>query len=130
MKNKHLWKPSKFIMTADGCKISRVPHEVEIGSRFIGDLIAEAYEKVIPQHTQGLLLDLGCGKVPLYEMYKNYVSDNICVDWENTLHKSPYLDYEFDLNQGIPLASEQFETLALILVTDILIKRKIIFLKL
>ncbi len=101
-------------MTKHGCKASR---DVALSSRFIADILAKVYEALIKQHAHGLLLDLGCGKVPLYQVYKDYISDNICIDWANTLHKCPHLDYEFSLNQGIPLADEKFDTL---LVTDVL----------
>jgi SAM-dependent methyltransferase len=114
MKNRHLWKPSKFVMTKRGYRGS---NEVGLGSRLIADILAKVYEKAIRQHAYGLLLDLGCGKVPLYELYKDYVSDNICVDWVDTLLKSLHLDYEFDLNDGIALPDEKFDTL---LVTDVL----------
>jgi SAM-dependent methyltransferase len=87
------------------------------GSRFSADILATAYESVIKRYASGLLLDLGCGNVPLYEIYQHYVSDNICVDWENTRHKSLFLDHSFDLNQGISLPSETFDT---ILATDVL----------
>jgi len=115
MKNKSLWKPSKYLAIAH--KSSRDPKEVGIGSRFIADIEYKVYEKIISEHAHGILLDLGCGKVPLYEVYKNYVVDNICVDWINTYHKNLYLDYEFNLNEPIPLKNEQFDT---ILVTDVL----------
>jgi SAM-dependent methyltransferase len=117
MQNKHLWKPSKFVLTPNGCKASKNPREVARSSRFTADLLARVYEGAIKRHASGVLLDLGCGKVPLYEIYRDHVSDNICVDWENTHHKSPFLDHSFDLNRGIFLPSETFDT---ILATDVL----------
>jgi SAM-dependent methyltransferase len=86
-------------------------------SRLSANILAVAYESAIKRHASGLLLDLGCGTVPLYEIYQHYVSDNICVDWENTRHESVFLDHSFDLNQGISLPSETFDT---ILATDVL----------
>jgi SAM-dependent methyltransferase len=115
MKNKSLWKPSKYLARAH--KASRNPKDVSIGSRFIADIQYKVYEKAIIKHAHGILLDLGCGKVPLYEVYKDYIVDNICVDWINTFHKNSYLDYEFNLNKPLPLRDEQFDT---ILNTDVL----------
>jgi SAM-dependent methyltransferase len=117
MQNKHLWKPSKFVVTAKGCRASKDSKQVARGSRFAVDILATAYEGAIKLHASGVLLDLGCGNVPLYEIYQSHVSDNICVDWEGTRHKSPFLDHSFDLNHGIPLPSETFDT---ILATDVL----------
>jgi len=117
MKDKHLWQPSKFIRTKRGYRASRNPKEVFIGSRFFGDVQARVYESVLRQHASGLLLDLGCGMVPLYDSYRDRVSDTICVDWPNSTHKSRHVDFEVDLNGEIPLASNQFDT---ILATDVL----------
>jgi len=117
LKNKHLWKPTKFVITGNGCRASRDPSQVWIGSRFVGDIAARVCEKVIKEHARGLLLDLGCGHVPLYEVYRNYVSNNVCIDWAGTWHKSPYLDYECDLNSLLPLPDGTFDT---ILLTDVL----------
>jgi SAM-dependent methyltransferase len=117
MKNKELWMETKFVKTKQGYMPSRDIKQLGIGSRFIASIQLKVYEKIIKQHARGLLLDLGCGNVPLYEVYKENVSDNICVDWENTLHKNPYLDYQIDLNDKLPLESEQFDT---ILATDLL----------
>lgn len=81
MKNKDLWKPSKFVYKRGNLIASRDPNEVGIGSRLISDIIAAIYNKNLKLHAKGKLLDLGCGKVPLYNSYKDYISDNICVDW-------------------------------------------------
>ncbi|WP_414584601.1 methyltransferase domain-containing protein [Scytonema sp. PCC 10023] len=117
MQNKNLWTETKFIKTAQGYKASNDAKNVIISSQIIVNIQGKIYEKIIGQHARGLLLDLGCGNVPLYGIYKDQVVDNICVDWGNTLHKNPYLDYEFDLNSTIPFESEKFDT---ILLTDVL----------
>ncbi|NEU76753.1 class I SAM-dependent methyltransferase [Hassallia byssoidea VB512170] len=117
MQNKNLWTETKFIKTAQGYKASNDPKNVSLSSHIIANIQASIYEKIIRQHATGLLLDLGCGNVPLYGIYKDLVQDNICIDWGNTLHKNQYLDYEFDLNNVLSLESEQFDT---ILSTDVL----------
>lgn len=117
MKNKNLWKATKFIKTSYGFKATEDPEILPIGSRFIGSILANLYPKLIRQYARGLLLDLGCGSVPLYEMYKEYVTDNICVDWSNSLHDGKYLDNEANLNEKIDIASNTFDT---ILTTDVL----------
>lgn len=117
MKNKDKWKASKYVYRKGRLIGSRNPKELGIGSRLIGDIIASLFGTYIPKYAKGKLLDLGCGKVPLFEVYKDYVTDNICVDWKNTLRKNEYLDYEFDLNEKIPFNNGEFDT---IILSDVL----------
>ena len=76
-----------------------------------------AYERALRAHANNVLLDLGCGFVPLYGIYKDLVSEAICVDWPNTLHKSPHLDETWDLNQPLRAPDAQYDT---VLLTDVL----------
>jgi SAM-dependent methyltransferase len=63
-----------------------------------------------------VLLDFGCGLVPLYDAYRGFVSSIVCLDWENSPHSNPYLDATQDLSGVINLESESFDT---ILVSDV-----------
>jgi SAM-dependent methyltransferase len=117
MQNSDQWKSSKFVMTDRGLRASRDPTKIGVGSRLIADLQAVLYDRLIREHARGVLLDLACGDVPLYATYRPLVEDNVCTDWSNTEHKSPFLDHEFDLNQGISLDDASFDT---ILITDVL----------
>jgi SAM-dependent methyltransferase len=45
------------------------------------------------------------------------VQDNICVDWQQSLHASPHLDLTADLNGRLPFDDRTFDT---ILLTDVL----------
>ena len=117
MQHKELWQPTKFVSTPKGLRASRDPEQVVRGSRFVADAQAQMYEKAIKEHASGSLLDLGCGFVPLYGVYKDFVRENICVDWDRTLHRSPHLDYTCDLNGTLPLQEEVFDT---VLLTDVL----------
>lgn len=65
--------------------------------------IAEFYEQVIPVHATGDLLDLGCGNVSLFGMYKPFVRNITCVDWPNTSHSFLHVDIFADLNEDLPL---------------------------
>jgi len=96
---------------------SRDTKEVNVASRLMADIIAESYEKALKLHARGKLLDLGCGKVPLYEAYKKYITKNICVDWESTLHKNEYLDLECDINKELPFEQNEFDT---VILSDVL----------
>lgn len=117
MKNRDKWQPSKYIYRKGRLVASRDPKEVGVSSRLIVDLIAKAYDESIRRNAKGKLLDLGCGKVPFFMVYRDYVADNICVDWENTKHKNVYLDFECDLTKNLPLKDGEFDT---IILSDVL----------
>jgi len=119
MQNIENWKPSKFIYKNGKLRASRNKNEVGVSSRLMTDLVAEFYDGQIKKHVKGRLLDLGCGKVPLYEAYKAFVSENICADWENSLHKNEYLDTTIDLNLNkiLDFHDAEFDT---IILSDVL----------
>jgi SAM-dependent methyltransferase len=117
MRNREAWKPSKYVSRNGRLIASRDPEEVGIGSRLMIDLIAALYDRNLRHHAKGRLLDLGCGKVPLYGVYRELVTDALCVDWADTLHKSNHLDYELDLTKKLPFPDEEFDT---IILSDVL----------
>lgn len=117
MKNRDNWQPSKYVYQKGRLIASRDPAEVGVSSRLITDLIAEVYDINLPQHVKGKLLDLGCGKVPLYMAYKDHVTDNIAVDWGDSLHRNEYLDFECDLTNSLPFNDGEFDT---IVMSDVL----------
>ena len=117
MQNQDKWKPSKFTYNKGKLTASKDVKEVSIGSRLNVALIADFYHSNLEQHAKGKLLDLGCGKVPLYAAYKAFITDNICVDWANTFHKNEYLDYELDLTKKLPFNDKEFDT---IILSDVL----------
>ncbi len=118
MKNSNEWMPSKYVYNNKGkLTASRNPKEVGQSSILITDIISSFYEKYLPLYAKGKLIDLGCGKAPLYCEYKKYVDDVICVDWENTHHKNQYLDYECDLTKTLPFNNNEFDT---IILSDVL----------
>ena len=117
MKNIDQWHPSKFIYRKNKLIGSRDPKEVGVSSRLMADIVAAHYELHLKQHVKGKLIDLGCGKVPLYAAYKDLSSSWICVDWGNALQKNIHLDYECDLNQPLPFSPGEFDT---IILSDVL----------
>jgi SAM-dependent methyltransferase len=117
MRNREKWKPSKYVYKNGRLIASRDLKQVRIGSRLITDLVAGVSDENIKKHVRGKLLDLGCGKVPLYESYKPFIIDNICVDWINTPHENEYVDHDLDLTKQLPFSDNEFDT---IILSDVL----------
>lgn len=117
MKNAVHWKPTKFVRTRQGLKSSRNLAHVSRESRFITDIVAEHYDRAIRAHAGGRLLDMGCGHVPLYDVYRELVQENVCIDWGNTIHANSHLDYTVDLNGKLPFDDSCFDSVVL---TDVL----------
>ena len=117
MRSSERWRPTKFARPGGGLKASRNPAHVSVSSRFITDIVAPYYDRAIRSHAHGRLLDMGCGHVPLYDTYRDLVSENICIDWQNTAHVNPYLDQTVDLTGTLPFEIGSFDT---VLLTDVL----------
>ena len=117
MRNTASWKASKYVYRRGRLMGSRDTREVGLGSRLSVDVIARFYEHHLPLHAKGRLLDLGCGKAPLYASYKDLVAECVCVDWANTAHKNEHLDHECDLTRPLPFGDGEFDT---IILSDVL----------
>jgi SAM-dependent methyltransferase len=117
LRNRDRWRPSKFVYQNRGFKASRDTKQVLVGSRLNADIIAYHYQRCIQQFARGKLLDLGCGNVPLFGIYRDHISENTCVDWGASSHQNEYLDFECDLNQPLPFANDEFDT---IILSDVL----------
>lgn len=117
MKHVEKWQPSKYVMRKGQLRASRDSREVSIGSRLMADRVAAAYAKYLPRYARGRLLDLGCGKVPLYLTYKDSTTEVTCVDWEGAAKHSPYLDLEQDITEELPFEDGSFDT---IIVSDVM----------
>ncbi len=117
MQSIETWVPSKYIYRKGTLAASRDCREVSMGSRLVTDITACYYEENLKTFARGRLLDLGCGKVPLYGSYKENVSENTCVDWGNTLHRNEHLDYECDLSKSLPFKNGEYDT---VILSDVL----------
>lgn len=117
MKNIDVWIPTKFCLKNNKLSASKNIKFVNIASRLHVNILGEYYSKYIKIFFHGCLLDLGCGNVPLFEAYKDYVDENICVDWGNSNHKNEFVDYYQDLNESLFFESESFDV---VLLSDVL----------
>ncbi len=118
MQNTAAWQASKFI-TSTRQQGRWIPNQQHVypGSWFIISVYIDLYVATIQQYARGKLLDLGAGMVPFYGMYKDKISENVCIDWANSLHANPHLDLVADLNQPFPLPDDTFDS---ILCSDVL----------
>jgi len=108
VKNKNLWKASRFFKTEKG----------KSKDTYNNQIILKAYVPIIKKYATGMLADIGCGDVPFYHFYNDQIQDNICVDWKNSSLNISFLDFDADLNKEINfLESNSFET---VLCTDVL----------
>ena len=117
MKNEAAWRPSKFVVKNGRLRGSRTTGALSAASRLNADIVASLYDRHVPTFARGRLLDLGCGNVPLFGLYKRFVADVVCVDWGNSLHKNEFLDFECDLTQDLPFPAAAFDT---IILSDVL----------
>lgn len=113
MKNRESWRPSKYVYRKGKLIPSRDPKEVAVGSRLSAGLTAAFYDRSLRRYARGRLLDLGCGKVPLFLAYRDHVRDNVCVDWMGAADENPYLDLEWDLAMPLPFKDGEFDTILL-----------------
>jgi SAM-dependent methyltransferase len=113
MKNEDRWTPSKYVRRGGVWRASLDAAEVGVGSRLIADAVVAMYAEHLPQRARGALADLGCGKAPLYALYRPHASAVTLIDGPGSLHANPHLDLVADLNLPLPLADASFDTLVL-----------------
>jgi len=117
MQNIQDWRPTKAELHGGSWRASRDPKEVAPGSRAMADWIIAAYEQAIRQHARGVIVDVGCGTMPYYGIYRDQVTEAIGVDWPGSPHQTSHVDLYCDLNDAILIADASVDT---ILCTDVL----------
>lgn len=113
MKNETSWRPSKYVQSGRHWASNNDPEEVGVGSRLITDSVAKIYSKHLAGCARGRLLDLGCGKAPLYGIYRGLVDSVTCSDGIDSDH----VDVVSDLTQPLPFDDAAFDT---IILSDVL----------
>lgn len=110
MKNKELWKPTIYVLD-ENHDLQIHPDQLGRGSDLTRGYHLHKINRIIKTYVRGKLLDLGCGFVPYYESYKDLITDSVCMDWENSYHKNPFIDIFHDINNPFPLANDDFDTI-------------------
>jgi SAM-dependent methyltransferase len=111
------WLPTKFELHSGHWRGSRDPEHLAVTSRLTADLAMRSYAAAVSQYASGCLLDLGCGHVPLFGLYRKHADSVMCMDWPSTLHPSPHVDAVADLTADLPVRSQRFDT---VILTDVL----------
>lgn len=118
------WKPTRIVRDKrkGTFKVNRA--KTFGGSLYLAELQVAAYLPLFQEHLRGSLLDVGCGPVPYYEVYKPFVTENICLDHPGTILGLSHLDHLVDLNavERLPFPDERFDS---ILSTDMLIHMQV-----
>lgn len=117
MRNSDRWSPTKYESRWGRLRGSRRPSYLGVGSRLAADLVAEHYGGSLGAHARGRLLDLGCGLVPLYGTYRQYVCDVVTLDRIGANLPDSCVDIDHDLNLPLPFVDESFDT---VLMSDVL----------
>lgn len=113
MKNEKQWIPSKYRIAGGKLRVSLDAKELSPASRVSANAVINIYNRLFKDHLKGRLLDLGCGQVPFYGVYRSHVDEVYCVDWESSMHELSYIDQHADLTEDLPLESESFDTVLL-----------------
>lgn len=113
MKNAQTWRSTKFELRRRRWRGARDSVEVGVSSRLITDAVAGACGDHLPRHARGRLLELGCGKIPLYGIHRSLVIDVTCVDWIAGEH----IDRECDISVPLQFDDASYDT---IILSDVL----------
>jgi 2-polyprenyl-3-methyl-5-hydroxy-6-metoxy-1,4-benzoquinol methylase len=115
MKNEEKWMESKFVHARDGSW--KVPQLANGCRHLAAEAALSAYVQAIRRYATGDLVDLGCGRAPLYGVYKEHVRSVFCVDWQTTTGDNEHVDQFANLNEFVDLGVGRFNTA---IATDVL----------
>ena len=110
MRNESAWKATKFVRHGKAWRASRDRMEVAASSLLIADISVRFYQEALEGFASGRLIDLGCGKAPLYGIYRSRVDSVVCVDWPYGDHGSDFVDHQMDLNGRLAFSDSSFGT--------------------
>lgn len=110
MKNAEKWQPTKFHRVGRRWRASRDFTELAVSSRATSDRAVATYQDFIERYARGRLLDFGCGKAPLFGVYRDRVETVTTVDWARSAHGLDHVDIVADLNTPTPMEGGEFDT--------------------
>ena len=103
MRNTDHWKPTRVVRDAGTGVFSTNRKDIFGGSLYIADRQHAHYIPMLLEHIGGEVLDIGCGPVPYYEVYRDKSTGITCVDWAASAHGTQFVDHFVDLNEPGPL---------------------------
>lgn len=80
--------------------------------------MAPKFNAVFQQYARGRLVDLGCGRVPMYLFYRDLAETVTCVDWALSAHNQIHIDVFQDLNEPLSLPDSCADTVVLTSVLE------------
>src|SRR5947207_14843412 len=113
MRNVDRWRETKYVVRNGEVAATSDRMELSAASTLIATIVGQTYDRELALHARGRLLDLGCGKAPLFGLYRRLVDTVTCVDWGRSLHDNEFIDQEIDLTKRLPFADRSFETVVL-----------------
>lgn len=98
-------------MLVDGrLRAGRDRSAVSPGSWLQAEGIARAYDAHARPYLRGDLVDLGCGRVPLFELYGPLVDSDTAMDWSRSKHGDDHVDVAGSLDEPLPFPDASFDT--------------------
>lgn len=110
MRNVGQWRETKYVTSRSGLVGSRRTADLSVSSRLAGDLVAAELARALALHASGRVLDLGCGRVPLYGRYRDAATSVVCLDWPQSLHDVQHVDVFCDVGARLPLRDAVADT--------------------
>lgn len=111
MRNAAQWRPTKYVLRKGRWQVSRDRRDLLPASRLSSSLALSATQAAIAHYARGHLIDLGCGTVPFFGIYRDLVDEVTCVDWPASPHAIDHVDLPADLNRPWDLPGARFDTI-------------------
>ena len=113
MRHRDDWHAARVAMVQGQLRGYLMGTHLSIGSRIAADLVAPQYAVMLKERARGRLVDLGCGNVPLFGVYRDLVDEVYCVDWPASRNQQSHIDVFADLTRQLPFRNSSFDTVVL-----------------